>query len=308
MSLFAHVGTGVFAPLQVVGLTAVAALYALRVANLSAAGRRVPAWRVACFYTGIVLIAAAFASPLAHIGEELVMAHMVQHLVIGDIAALLIVLGLTRGVLQPVLALPRVGRLQVLALPMIALPLWIANLFIWHVPVLYDGAVTSEALHALMHTCFIGFGILMWMPIVGPLPVPSWFGGGAQVGYTAVARLAGAGLGNILMWAGTPLYDAYAPGQAYWGVSPLTDQGTAGVIMMVEGLFVTLGVLAWTLFRWAARDSERQRLLDLAAERGVPLTRERADRAVAAGHAARLEERLRGEPEPGASSPAVPQP
>ena len=102
-----------------------------------------------------------------------------------------------------------------------------------------------------------------------------------------------AGLGNILMWSGTVLYTAYEAGERYWGISPLTDQGTAGVIMMTEGALITLGVLAWTLLRWAARDTEKQHLLDLAAELGVPLDPERAERAVRAGHGALLEERLR---------------
>lgn len=293
MGVFAHVGSGAFEPLQIFGVTALGAAYAIRAANLARDGRPVSPWRVVSYFTGLALILAMFVSPVAHIGEELVLAHMIQHLVMGDVAALLIVLGLSRAVLQPVMALAIFDRMRVLTLPMIALPLWIANLFIWHIPVLYEGAVTNEALHALQHTCFIGFGILMWMPIAGPLPVPGWFGGGAQVVYTLVARLAGAALGNVLMWAGTPLYPVYAPGQEYWGISPLTDQGTAGVIMMAEGGLVTLAVLAWTLLRWAARDAEKQRLLDLAADRGVALAPERAERAVSAGHGARLEERLR---------------
>ena len=289
----AHVGGGVFEPLQLAGLTAVGAAYALRAATLAREGRPVPVWRLACFGSGLALIAVAFASPAAHLGEELVLAHMIQHLVIGDIAALLIVLGLTRSVLAPVLGIRFVDRLQALAFPAVALPLWIASLLAWHIPALYEGAVTNEAVHALQHACFIGFGIAMWMPVAGPLPVPSWFGGGAQLAYTGIARLAAAGLGNVLMWSGTVLYPVYAEGEAYWGIDPLTDQGIAGAIMMAEGGLVTLGVLSWVLLRWAERDTEKQRLLDLARERGVALDEARAERAVAAGHGARLEERLR---------------
>ncbi len=293
MGVFAHVGSGVFEPLQVIGVTAFGVAYGLRAATLARERRPVPVWRGACYFTGLALILAMFISPVAHLGDELVLAHMAQHLVIADVAALLIVLGLTRALLQPVMALRAFDRLRTLTLPYIALPLWIANLFIWHIPALYEGAVTNEAVHALQHACFIGFGVLMWMPIAGPFPVPSWFGGGAQVGYTVVARLAGAGLGNILVWSSTALYPVYAAGEAYWEISPLTDQGIAGMIMMIEGSLVTLGVLAWVLLRWASRDQEKQRLLDLAAERGVPLAPERAERAVASGHGARLEERLR---------------
>jgi putative membrane protein len=294
MGVLAHVGSGVFEPLQVIGVTAFGAAYAMRAATLAREGRPVATWRIVSYFAGIGLILAMFVSPIAHLGGELVLAHMAQHLVIGDIAALLIVLGLTRALLQPVMALPGFDRLQSLTLPYIALPLWIANLLIWHIPALYEEAVTNEAVHALQHTCFIGFGVLMWMPVVGPLPVPTWFGGGAKVGYTIGARLAGAGLGNILMWSGTALYPVYAAGEAYWDISPLTDQGIAGVMMTAEGGLVTLAVIAWALLRWAEHDAEKQRLLDLAEERGVALAPERAERAVTAGHGRRLEERLKG--------------
>lgn len=292
--LLAHLGTGVFAPLQLVGVTFFGAIYAIRLVSLSQQGRPIPGWRVVCYFSGIALIMIAFVSPLGHVGEELLWVHMVQHLVIGDVAALLIVLGLTRSVLAPVLAIRFFDRMRVLGLPYIALPLWIANLFIWHIPGLYEGAVNNSAVHALEHACFIGFGLALWMPVAGPLPVPRWFGGGAQVGYTVVARLAGAVLGNIFMWSGTVLYPVYISGDRFWGISPITDQGVAGIVMLIESGIVTLAVLAWAMLRWAARDAEKQRLLDLAEDLGVPLDDARADRAVAAGHGARLEERLRG--------------
>lgn len=291
MPILAHLGGGAFDPLQVAALTAVSAAYALRAATLARERRPIPAWRVACFYSGLAAVAAALLSPLGHIAEELVFVHMVQHLLLADVAALLIVLGLTRALLQPVLAIRPIGRLQLLALPFVALPLWIASLYAWHIPALYDGVVTSAALHALMHASFLGFGILLWMPVLGPLPVPEWFGGGAQLAYTAIARLAAAALGNVLMWSGVVLYTAYDP--AAWGLSALADQSIAGAVMMAEGMVVTLAMLAWILLRWAARETEKQRLLDLAYERGVELDERRAERAVAAGHGSRIEEKLR---------------
>ena len=95
------------------------------------------------------------------------------------------------------------------------------------------------------------------------------------------------------------LYPIYAPGERYWDISPHADQSTAGAIMMVEGTFLALGVLAWVFFEVAREGIEKQRLLDLAHERGVELDERRAQRAVAAGHGALLEERLeRREREP----------
>jgi cytochrome c oxidase assembly factor CtaG len=293
MSLLAHVGGGTLQPLQLAGLTLVGTAYFFRARTLAEEGRLLPWWRVACFAGGLGLIAVALISPLAHMGEELVLAHMAQHLLIGDVAALLIVLGLTGPLLQPLLAIGWIDRLRVLAHPLVALPLWVANLYLWHLPALYQSTLTSEPLHALQHACFIGFGILMWMPLVGPLPKPKWFGLPAMLGYVVAVRFAGTVLGNVFMWSDTAFYPDYAEGQADFGISALSDQGTAGTIMTVEGGLVTLGVLAWIFLQWASQDTERQRLVELAEERGVALTSERAERAVRAGQGARLEERIR---------------
>lgn len=287
-----HVGGGTLEPLQLVAVTVAAAAYTFRAQALAAQGRPVPAWRVACFAAGIVLIAAGLISPLAHMGEELLLAHMAQHLLVGDIAALLIVLGLTGPLLQPLLAIKAIDRLRVLTHPLIALPLWALSLYVWHIPALYQEALTNEAVHALQHACFIGFGVLMWMPLVGPLPVPSWFGIGPKIGYIVGVRFAGTILGNVFMWSNSVFYPAYAPGEAEFGISALSDQGTAGVIMTVEGGLVTLGVLAWLFLLWAQQDTERQRLVELAEERGVTLSEGRAERAVRAGEGGRLRERI----------------
>lgn len=283
---------GAFVPLEVFPITIAGILYWHRAMVLYWDGRPVPLWRQLCFGAGLATIAVALFSPIGHISEELVIAHMGEHLLIGDIASLLLVLGLTRSLLQPILAIRVFDRLQVLAHPAVALPLWALNLFLWHVPALYQDAYGAAPLHALEHATFLAFGCLMWMPVFGPLPKPRWFTAGWKVGYVIAVRFTGAILGNVLMWSGSVLYPIYAEGERYWGISALADQSTAGTIMMVEGTFLALGVLAWVFFQVAREGTEKQDLLDLARERGVELDESRAQRAVAAGHGALLEERL----------------
>jgi putative membrane protein len=287
----AHVA-GSFVPLEVIPLTVAGVLYWHRATVLAWDRRPVPAWRQACFAAGLATIAVALFSPIGHLSEELVIAHMGEHLLIGDVASLLLVLGLTKSLLQPILAIRFFNRLQVLAHPAVALPLWAFNLFLWHLPALYQDAYGAAPLHAFEHATFLFFGCLMWMPVFGPLPKPQWFSAAWKVGYVIAVRFTGAILGNVLMWSGTVLYPIYEPGERFWGISPLADQSTAGTIMMVEGTFLALGVLAWVFFEVAREGTEKQRLLDLARERGVPLDERRAQRAVAAGHGALLEERL----------------
>jgi cytochrome c oxidase assembly factor CtaG len=288
---FAHVDAA-FAPLELAPLVAAALLYARRASILAGKGRRLPLWRQLCFAGGLLLIAAAVVSPIGEVADELVIGHMVEHLMIGDLASLLLVLGLTGPLLQPVLAIRFFDRLRFLAHPLVAFPLWAVNFYFWHIPVFYDAAYGGAPVHALEHATFIFFGCLMWMPVFGPLPTPPWFTAAWKAVYVVGVRFAGAILGNVLMWSSTVLYTVYAQGEREWGISPVTDQSVAGVVMMVEGTFLGLGLLAWFFFQAAREGIEKQRLLDLALERGVPLDEQRAQRAVAAGQGARLERQI----------------
>src|ERR1700761_3367720 len=85
--------TGVFAPLERAPLLLAAVLYAKRSMTLADRGRPLPLWRQICFACGLLLIALALVSPISDAAEQLVIAHMVEHLMLGDIATLLLVLG-----------------------------------------------------------------------------------------------------------------------------------------------------------------------------------------------------------------------
>jgi cytochrome c oxidase assembly factor CtaG len=273
-------------------LIAVALAYARRAATLSARGRPVPTARQVSFAAGVILLIAADLPPLGNVAEEIVVAHMVQHLLIGDIAGLLIALGLTGPLLAPLLARRPFSWLRVLGNPLVALPLWAINLYVWHLALLYDGVLDSPLLHLAQHACFFTFGLAMWLPLVGPLPRPSWFGDGAMLVYVIVVRLCGAVLANVMIWSGSVLYPDYAPGEAKWDISPLADQGAAGTVMMIETGAVTLALFVWLFFRAANRSTQRQELLELAEARGLELDPARAARAVAAGEGERLRERI----------------
>jgi putative membrane protein len=273
-------------------LIAVALAYARRASTLASRDRPVPTWRQVSFAAGVIVLIAADLPPLGNLAEEIVVAHMAQHLLIGDIAGLLVALGLTGPILAPLLARRPFSWLRVLGNPLVALPVWAVNLYVWHLAVLYDGVLDSPVLHLAQHACFFTFGLAMWLPLVGPLPKPSWFGDGAMLGYIVIVRLLGAVLGNVLIWSGSVLYPDYAPGEAEHGLSALSDQGAAGTVMMIETGIVTLALFTWLFFRAANRSTERQELLELAESRGLELDPARAARAVAAGEGERLRERI----------------
>ncbi len=187
---------------------------------------------------------------------------MTQHLLIGDLAPLCILAGLTGPLLRPLLALPGVMRLRVLANPLVAFPIWAANLVLWHLPVLYEGAVESSALHALEHITFFSAGIVLWLPILETLPAPEWFGTGAKLAYIVGVRLVATVIGNVFIWGGSPFYDVYENGDDYLGLSPDADQSLAGSLMMLEGSLVTIVALAWLFLRMAQEGEVRQELIE----------------------------------------------
>lgn len=265
-----------FEPYQIVPLALIAFAYAKRVRTLRRRGTPPPGWRVFVFGLGVFLLVLALASPIDPIGEQdFLFVHMLQHVLLGDLAPLCFVVGLTGPILQPLLRFHAVNRLRVLTHPLVALPLWAFNLAIWHLPFMYQAALHHDSIHAVQHLCFAVFGGLMWAPVVETLPGPEWFGTGFKLGYIAVVRLWETVLGNVFLWSGTVFYPFYVHEHPRWGISALHDQVLAGTVMMIEGSLVTLAALAWLFLRLAAEGELRQELL----ERGLdPRTVQRAVR------------------------------
>jgi putative membrane protein len=273
------------------------ALYGKRLSTLAREGRPVAAWRVVSFASGALLLVAVQIGPLDSLADEVLIAHMIQHIIIGDFCSLLIVLGLTGPVLQPLLHIRATRPLRVMAQPVVAVIAWAVNLYVWHLPLLYQLAIRHDLVHALEHACLLWFGTLLWLALLGPLPKPAWFHGWGSVGYVAAVRLIGAVLGNILIWSQTVFYPVYTSTDAARGLNPVSDQNLAGAVMMIEQIILTLLLFAWLFLRFAKQDEERQELLDLAHQRGIELSDERAARAAVAGTAGRLRERLLEEEE-----------
>jgi putative membrane protein len=252
-----------FEPLQLLPTLLVAVLYARRVRTLRRRGTPVERWRPWLFGLGIGLVLLALASPIDAFGEEEFLSfHMLQHVILGDLAPLALVAGLSGPILRPVLALRPINALRFLAHPLVALPLWTIDLYVWHVPFLYQAALHHDAIHALEHFTFFTCGGLMWAPVLEVLPAPMWFGTGMKLGYIAAVRLIETVLGNVFLWSGKVFYPYYRHERALWGISALHDQGLAGAVMMLEGSLVTIAALAWLFLRLAQEGELRQQLLE----------------------------------------------
>jgi cytochrome c oxidase assembly factor CtaG len=255
------VGHWTLDPLQLAPPIVLAIAYGMRVRTLRRRGAPPPTWRIVCFALGILALLVAVASPIDYYGEERSQAfHMAQHLLIGDLAPLALLAGVTGPILRPLLKY--VHPLRRIFHPFAAITLWALNLCFWHIPFFYDAALNHDTVHALEHACFFAGGVLVWVPILEPIPMPEWFGTGWKLAFVAVVRVVETILGNIFIWANHPFYSPYVDAARPWGLSAVNDQRLAGSIMMIEGSLLTLSALAWLFLRLAEEGELRQRLLE----------------------------------------------
>jgi putative membrane protein len=272
-----------FEPFQIVPTALIAMLYLRRGRTLARRGQAVSRWKQASFWTGIALVVIALNSPVDALGEHhFFFLHMLQHVILGDLAPLCFVAGMSGPILQPVLKLRYVESLRVLTHPLIALPIWAFDLYVWHIPFLYDAALHHDSVHALEHFLFFTCGCLIWEPVIETLPAPAWFGTGVKIGFIFSVRLFETILGNVFIWSSSAFYTVYRHAPE-WGITPAHDQSLGGIVMMAEGSAVTLGVLVWLFLRLASEGETRQRLLEEGFDP------RQVNRAVRYGRAAELE-------------------
>jgi putative membrane protein len=242
------------APIAVLAGAAFAlALFGQAFVRLRRRGRKDHAgWdRAALFTIAVAIGTLALVSPLDYVGEEyLLSAHMLQHVIIGDLAVALAIVAL-RGPLVffliPAAVLGALARLDWLRTglafvlrPKVAFALWAIVIAAWHVPAAYDYTLTHQVVHDLEHLSFVVVGVLVWVQLVDPARRRDL----SLVGRLALAIAlfaAGQVLADVLIFAQRPLYGSYAEQpDRLLGLSPLEDQRLAGLVMMGEQL-LTLG-------------------------------------------------------------------
>ena len=193
--------------------------------------------RRALTLAAVALIVVALVPPVATWGEERSFAiHMAQHLLLGDLAPLLLVAALA----------PRIAR----SVAAVALPLWMANLAVWHVPAVMEAALHHWPVHAAQHLALFAAGAVLWCAIL-----TSKLGVGARLAIVAGMMASGIALSSVLIWWPRVLYSTYVDAHTLGRISPLTDQRTGGGLMLVEGMLVGLGAAAWLILGLLREDA-----------------------------------------------------
>jgi putative membrane protein len=200
------------------------------------------------YAAGLLVLAVALLSPLDPIGDKyLLSAHMLQHVLLSDIAPALLVLGLRAPVLplglsrEALLAVApgrKSGRLLArLTSPWLAVPLWALATWIWAIPSVFDYAAQHQVVHALEHATLFYTGLAMWWLIVDPLPRARLRPNGQRLALLGFTRLASACVCLPLTWITATEYPLYASAPRAYGLSAINDQHLAGAGMcFIEAL------------------------------------------------------------------------
>jgi putative membrane protein len=249
-----------FSPGVILAVALVGTLYVRRWgrARREAGPAGAPGWRLACFVGGLVLVLAALVSPIDRLGEQLFVIHMVQHLLLLDLASILLISGLTRVILRPVTR--RVQRIEraagPLASPAFAVVAYVGGMYLWHVPALYDAALEHAGIHALEHIMFGAIGGLYWWHLLSPIRSRHRLGGLGPVAYMFSAKILVGLLGVLLTFSPDALYSFYQDRPRYWGMSAVTDQNVGGAVMALQQSIV-MGIAMVVLFLRQLSESER---------------------------------------------------
>jgi putative membrane protein len=245
-----------------------------REARREAGGRGAGRLHALAFAGAILAWLAAVASPIDGLGDDYLFSmHMLQHVLLGDIAPLLLLLSLSRVIMRPLTRrLMSVERaLGPFARPATGLAIWLGLMYLWHVPALYDAALEQPLVHVLEHACFLAAGIAVWWPLIQPVPMRRRLTGMWPLAYIGTAKFGLAALGLYLTWSSNVLYPYYESVPRIWGLTAIQDQNMGGAIMMVEQSLTFVIVLVWVfvgmLTRSEAEQLRRERLEDASAAR-----------------------------------------
>lgn len=250
-----------FEPSVLIGVAALAILYLLawRRGRATGSPHRPGFGRLALFAAGLLLILAALVSPLDDLGDQLLVMHMIQHILLLDIAPILLILGLSKVLLRPVTRRLTIieRRAGYLAHPAFAAFAYIAIMWAWHVPAMYDEALRNTTVHAFEHLCFFTVGALYWWHILSPIRGRMRLDGLGPITYMASTKLFVGLLGIALAFAPASFYPFYEHHPHYWGLSPSEDQSMAGLTMALEQS-VVMGIALVYVFVRMLTESERE--------------------------------------------------
>ncbi len=214
-------------------------------------------WRVACYLVGVGVIFFALNGPLHELSEEfLFSAHMVQHMLLMLIMPPLLVMGLPPWLVRRAIERPGVFRIaRLLTHPVLAFAAYNLVFIGWHMPPMYNAALTNHDLHILQHLMFMSVAVMMWWPVVNPVPelerIPT---GPLLMMYVFAFGVPSTILSAFITFSEEMLYPWYELAPRVTALSPLQDQRLGGLIMWIPGMLIFWVAITAVYFRWTKHE------------------------------------------------------
>ncbi len=221
---------------------------------------RVKRSQMALFSAGVLVLYAAAGTPIHDLSERyLLSVHMFQHLLFTLVAAPLLLAGTPGWLWQLLLGGKRVMQVaRWLTQPLLAFALFKAVLVLTHLPSVVDLALRQHEFHLGVHAALVVSALLMWWPILSPLPELPRLSYPLQMGYLFLQSLLPAVIASFLTFADGAVYDFYADAPRIWGLSPVDDQQIAGLEMKLLGTLILWSFMAVAFFKWFEREEARE--------------------------------------------------
>lgn len=247
-------------PVLLGSLLTAAVVYGLAAGPLRsriAPGKPFPTASALGFYATLALVYLLEGSPLHDLAERYSLtAHMSQHLALSYVTAPLLLVSTPGWMLRPLLLQPGIAPVaRALTRPLAAFAIFSLAFSLWHMPVIYDGALRNEALHHAEHVLFLGTSLLLWWPLMSRLPELPRPGYLVQLVYLFLLPVAQLPVFGAITFSDRVLYDTYAAAPWTLGLSTLEEQSLAGALMKVVGLFAFGIPFAVIFFRWYREES-----------------------------------------------------
>lgn len=213
--------------------------------------------RMTLFSTGMFVLLFASTWPMHDLAEErLYSAHMLQHMLYTLVAPPMLIAGIPTWMWRGFLRIrPLAAVFRFLVRPLVALVLFNAVLLFTHWPAVVEASVGSEWTHFSLHVLIVGSAVVMWWPVMSPLPELPALSPPGQMLYLFFQSLAPTIPASFLTFGHSPLYPVYATFPRLWGIGVLDDQLVAGLLMKLVGGLILWGFIVSIWFRWYARDS-----------------------------------------------------
>jgi putative membrane protein len=221
--------------------------------RLVPAGRPVVTrFQVCSFSAGLLALWVASDWPIHDVAERyLFSVHMVQHVAYSIVAAPLLLIGtptwLARWLLSPRWLLAGVRWASRLVPATILFNLVV---IVMHTPIVVNAALEHAILHFAVHTLIFLSSIIVWMPLLSPLPEVPRLPPLGRMLFLFLQSIVPTIPASFLTFGAHPLYRFYAHVPRLWGISAISDMQVAGVIMKIGVGFTLWVIIAILFFRW----------------------------------------------------------